>query len=184
MTSLYQLKDAKNLLDKARKKFEKGGRENYIDYNNLTIAVECIEKEIKRVEQAEQAENLLTLYDFLNVTQKGFDTYDAKYDMCVTVSYVGKNEHDEYDKFCNAIMKKVNVIKQVSENSLMVNWSDLIGKNLDKFKSFAKEHWIVQYEADMEEFVCQWIKEINLYMAGYVSMDFYDTLNEFVNTLE
>ena len=57
MTSLYQLKDAKNLLDKARKKFEKGGRENYIDYNNLTIAIECIEKEIKRAEQADQSEN-------------------------------------------------------------------------------------------------------------------------------
>lgn len=59
-----------------------------------------------------------------------------------------------------------------------------LSHHIDKFKDFAKEHWIMQYENDAEKFVCQWIKEINLYMAGYVSMDFYDTLNEFINTLE
>lgn len=126
----------------------------------------------------------ITLYDFLSVAQKDFDTYDTEYDVSVTVCYLGKSEHDEYDKFCNAIMKKVNAIKQTNDISLIVNWNDLITKNMEKFKAFAKEHWIMQYENNTDEFIYQWIKEIDLYMAGSVSMDFYETLNKFVNTLE
>lgn len=126
----------------------------------------------------------VTLYDFLNITQKDFDTYDTEYNASVTVCYLGKSEHDEYDEFCNAIMKKVNVIKQTNDISLIVNWNDLITNNMEKFKTFAKEHWVMQYENDIDEFIYQWIKEIDLYMAGNVSMNFYKILNKFVNTLE
>lgn len=126
----------------------------------------------------------VTLYDYLNIAQKDFDTYDTKYDISVTVCYLGKSEHDEYDKFCNAIMKKVNVIKQTNNSNLIVGWSNLIERNLNKFKLFAKRCWVMQYEDDIEEFIYQWVKEIDLYMAGYVSMDFYGVLIDFVNTLE
>ena len=37
---------AKEDLEKARNKFYRSNRENYIDYENLTIAIYCIEKEI------------------------------------------------------------------------------------------------------------------------------------------
>lgn len=45
MQSLVRAKDD---LEKARNKFDGSNRENYIDYDNLTIAIYCIEKEIER----------------------------------------------------------------------------------------------------------------------------------------
>ena len=92
--------------------------------------------------------------------------------------------NDEYDKFCTNIIKLVNVVKQCGEYSLIVNWSDLIKRNLDKFKKVTKEHWNKQYENDIDEFVYQWIKEIHYYLAGYVSEDTYKDLNEILKELE
>ena len=127
---------------------------------------------------------MTTLYDYLNMAENDFDTYDTKYDTGVTVCHIN-DEYDEYDKFCNGIIKKVNVV-EINKNSLTVNWSELIERNMDKFKRFASEHWYAncQYEDDVDEFVYQWIEEIHQYMAGNVSIDFYETLNEFVDSLE
>lgn len=125
----------------------------------------------------------VTLYDFLNITQRDFDTYDTEYDTSITVCYIDK-EHDNYDKFCNAIIKKANVVKQTDDAILIVDWSKLIKDNLDKFKEFTKNYWGNQYEDDIDEFIYQWINEINLYMAGYVSNDFYELLVRFVDVLE
>ena len=57
---------------------------------------------------------------------------------------------------------------------------------MDKFKQFTKDNWNdnCQYEDDIDEFIYQWIKEINLYMAGYVSDRFYPVLNKLVDSLE
>lgn len=127
---------------------------------------------------------MTTLYEYLRMSKNDFDTYDTKYDVSVTVGYIGK-ENDEYDKFCNGIIKKVNVV-EVNNNSLTVNWSELIERNMDKFKEFTSKHWYAscQYENDIDEFIYQWIKEIHGYMVGNVSEDFYSTLNDFVKTLE
>lgn len=123
----------------------------------------------------------MTLYEYLKMTECDYDTYDTKYDNGVTVCYIDE-ENDEYDKFCNGIVKKVDVIK-ISGNILTVDWSRLIERNFDKFKDFAKKHWRRQYEADNDEFEYQWINEIHMYMAGYVSESFYSVLNEFVDSL-
>lgn len=127
---------------------------------------------------------MTTLYEYLKMSRNDFDTYDTEYDASVTVCYIGK-EHDEYDKFCNGIIKKVNVVK-INDNSLTVNWSEFIERNMNKFKEFTSKHWYAscQYEDDIDEFIYQWIEEIHKYMAGNVSEDFYTTLNEFVRTLE
>lgn len=127
---------------------------------------------------------MTTLYDYINMDENDFDTYDTKYDGGVTVCYIDE-EGDEYDKFCNGIIKKVNVVK-INGDSLMVNWSELIKRNMEKFKKFTAEHWYknCQYENDVDEFVYQWINEIHQYMAGYVSESFYSVLNEFVDSLE
>lgn len=128
---------------------------------------------------------MITLYEFLKVTEKDFDTYDTEFDEVVTVCYIADEDvNDEYDKFCTNIIKSVNVVKQCGEYSLIVNWNDLIKRNLDKFKKVTKEHWNKQYENDIDEFIYQWIKEIHYYLAGYVSEDTYKDLNEILKELE
>ena len=127
---------------------------------------------------------MTTLYEYLEMSQNDFDTFDTEYDAEVTVCHIYK-ETDEYDKFCNGIIKKVNVVK-INGEYLIVNWSELIKRNMDKFREFTAEHWYesCQYEDDVDEFVYQWINEIHQYMAGNVSIDFYSVLNEFVDNLE
>lgn len=127
---------------------------------------------------------MIKLYDYIAMAENDFDTYDTKFDAVVTVCHIDE-ENDEYDKFCNGIMKKVNVVK-INGDDLTVNWSELIERNIIKFKMFTSKYWLdnCQYEDDEDEFMYQWINEIQQYMAGYVSMGFYSKLNEFVDTLE
>lgn len=125
----------------------------------------------------------MTLFEYLNMAQNDFDTYDTKYDAVVTVCHIyEEDEEDEYDKFCNNIIKKVDVVG-IHRDSLTVNWSELIERNMDLFKYFTEEHWYYHYEDDVDEFVYQWINEIHQYIAGNVSEDFYSVLNEFVDGL-
>ena len=129
---------------------------------------------------------MITLYDYLKMSENDFDTYDTTYDAVVTVCYIAdEDENDEYDKFCNGIIKKVNVV-HIDTHYLTVNWTELIERNMDKFKAFTKEHWYesCQYEDDIDEFIYQWINEIHQYMAGNVSIDFYIELNKLVDSLE
>ena len=125
----------------------------------------------------------MTLYEYLEINKYDVDTYDTEYDAEVTVCHIYE-EDDEYDKFCNGIIKKVNVV-EIGDDSLSVNWSELIKRNIDKFKKFTAEHWYAncQYEDDIDEFIYQWISEIHQYMVGNVSEDFYSVLNEFVDGL-
>lgn len=124
----------------------------------------------------------MTLYEYLKMSEADYDTYDRDYDAGVTVCYIDE-ECDEYDKFCNGIIKKVDVVK-INGDTLTVNWSELIERNMDKFKEFTAKHWKYQYEDDIDDFEYQWINEIHMYMAGYVSESFYSVLNEFVDSLE
>lgn len=123
----------------------------------------------------------MTLFEYLQMTECDYDTYDTKYDTGVTVCLIDE-ECDDYDRFCNGIIKKVDVVG-VNDDILTVNWSELIERNMDKFKEFTAEHWRHQYEDDIDELVYQWINEIHAYMAGYVGESFYSVLNEFVDSL-
>jgi hypothetical protein len=126
----------------------------------------------------------MTLYEYLKMTERDFDTYDTKYDVGVTVCHIyEEDECDEYDKFCNSIMKKVNVVK-INADVLIVDWCELIERNLDRFKNFTEEYWKYKYDDDIDEFMCQWINEIHLYMAGYVDEYLYSVINNFIDTLE
>lgn len=126
----------------------------------------------------------MTLYEYLKLSENDFDTYDTVYDAGVTVCYIAdEDENDEYDKFCNGIIKKVEVVK-INDDSPVVNWTELIERNMDKFKAFAREYWIYDYEDDIDEFIYQWINEIHYYVAGYVDEDFYSVLNKLVESLE
>jgi len=126
----------------------------------------------------------MDLYNYLKIAQRDFDVYDDVYDACVTVCYIDDEDvTDNYDKFCTEIIKKVDVIKQTDDCILIANWTKLIKDNMAQFKAFTKEHWRYQYEDDEDEFIYQWINEINLYMAGYVSENFYKKLCDFVELL-
>lgn len=122
----------------------------------------------------------MTLYDYVELTKEDFDTSDKDFDAIVTVCHIGK-ENDNYDKFCNELMKKVEVLSK-NGDSLTVNWSSLISGNMENFRDFADEHWNIQYY-DEDEFIYQWIKEFHSCLAGMVSDSFYATLVEFVETL-
>lgn len=129
---------------------------------------------------------MFNLYDYIMMTECDYDTYDTEYDAEVTVCHIyAEDEEDEYDRFCNGIMKKVNVV-EINGDVLIVNWCELIKRNMDKFKAFTAEHWYedCQYEDDEDEFIYQWINEIHQYMAGNVSERFYSVLNKFMDTLE
>lgn len=127
----------------------------------------------------------MTVYDFLETTKRDYDVADTTFDTEVAVCHIDE-EKDNYSRFCNAIIKKVEMVEQVSDIIIVANWTDMIERNMDKFRTFTQEHWRddCQYEDDDEEFVYQWINEIHNYMAGNVSEDFYGTLLAFVETLE
>lgn len=126
----------------------------------------------------------MKLYDYLKLAENDFDTEDTVYCTGVTVCYIEENKsNDDYDKFCIELMKKAEVEK-VSGDIILVKWTDLIKKNMDKFRKFTEENWYRQYKNDDDEFIYQWINEIHYYMAGYVSEDFYDNLVKLVAELE
>ena len=126
----------------------------------------------------------MKLYDFMKISQNDYDTCDTVYDTVVTVCYIDEEDmEDNYDKFCIEMMKKVELEEQ-NDDILIVKWTELIQNNMEKFKEFARENWIYDYEDDEDEFIYQWIKEIHYYLAGYVAEDFYDKLVELVETLK
>ena len=128
----------------------------------------------------------MKLYDFFKISQNDFDTCDTVYDTGITVCYIDEEDADDnYDKFCIELMKKVEV-ESLNDDIIIVKWTELITNNMEKFRAFTAENWYdnCQYEDDDDEFIYQWINEIDQYMAGNVSIDFYDELVKLVETLE
>ena len=125
----------------------------------------------------------MTLYEYVMLHENDYDVYDDEYDTCVTVCYIDKVT-DGYDAFCNKMTQKVSVVQTNYNDDPIANWSELIKRNMPVFKSFTEEHWRKKYRNDIDEFVYQWIKEIHLYFAGYVSEEFYNVLLDLVDALE
>ena len=130
----------------------------------------------------------MTLYELIVKTQSDFDTYDTVYDAKVTACYIVEPLEDNYSEFCMELIKKVEVDNfNARYASATCKWTDLITKNMDVFREFTNMHWHdeAQYEDDEDEFVYQWINEIDSYMAGGVSQLFYGVLIEqLVNNLK
>ena len=127
--------------------------------------------------------NSINLYDFLTISNCDYDTYDTEYDGIITCTGIDSEPEDNYTKFYYEMCKKVEVVHSV-DNGLVVNWSNLIERNLEKFREFTNKHWKYKYKDDDDELIYQWINEIHAYFAGYVSESFYKTLCEFVEILE
>lgn len=123
----------------------------------------------------------MTVKEYLAVEESDFDIEDKEYDAIVTCCYMDEIK-DDYDKFCDLLTSKVNLIRGGSYP--LADWSGFIEKNLDKFKEFTNKYWNNTYEDDEEELVYQWITEFHGYMAGMVSNKFYTTLVDFFEKLE
>ena len=111
----------------------------------------------------------MTLYDFIKVTNQDYDTYDTERDAEVTVCAFDEEDEkseDYYEKFRIGIMKFVEVIRGTVDNGLLCKWSEMITRNIKVFKEFAEKFWTYQYEDDEDEFIYQWIEEINQWCAG------------------
>jgi hypothetical protein len=124
----------------------------------------------------------IKLYDFLIMSKCDYDTFDTEYDGIITCVCIEDEPEDYYEKFYHEMCKKVEIVRVINK-CLVVNWSNLIERNLEKFKEFTNEYWKYKYEDDNEEFIYQWINEIQAYFAGYVGEDFYETLYKFAETL-
>jgi len=132
----------------------------------------------------------MNLYDYFNLTDRGFDTCDDDCKEFITIYHTEK-EGDNYHLFRNELMKKVEILGRNDNGELIVNWSACIKGNMEKCRKFTKEHWVYQYE-EKDEFISAWIKELNNYLAGKsfsyrsgtLNEEFYGTLIEFLETID
>lgn len=118
----------------------------------------------------------MTLYDFILQEQGDFDTYDTVFDVCVTVcepyEYDEGEEKQYYDIFNDLIMKNVEVDYKKSDYECICKWNDFIEKNIETFRKAADDLWYHTPKND-DDLIYEWIREINSWMAGYVSESVY-----------
>lgn len=111
----------------------------------------------------------MTIAELLKVMRNDYDTYDEVFDVCVTCcDMTDDKETDYYTRFCKFIYGKVEVVKAWGDCGLLCKWTEFIERNLEIFREAAREMWTWLPE-DTDDLVYEWIKEINLWFAGYVS---------------
>lgn len=109
-------------------------------------------------------------------TNEDFDSCDTEFDIIVTCVNPGEYGKEYYDLFTKYIYDNVSVINEETEqNNTVCNWSEFVTKNYDILKQFADENWY-ETPSDLDDFIYEWIKEINLWLAGYVGESAYETL--------
>lgn len=125
----------------------------------------------------------MNLYEYLKANNEDdIDTYDTAFDtsVCVCVD-LNPIKPDNYDRFCLALIKRVKFV-EAHNNSLTCDWYSLINDNLEVFKQITKDYWVTDYSywvtdySDKDDFIYEWIKELNSYLAGYVDEKFYGVL--------
>lgn len=120
----------------------------------------------------------MNLYQYLKANDEDdIDTYDTVFDtsVCVCVDF-NPIKPDNYDRFCLALIKRVKFV-EAHNNSLTCDWYSLINDNSEVFKQITKDYWVTDY-SDIDDFIYEWIKELNSYLAGYVDEKFYGVLVE------
>lgn len=120
----------------------------------------------------------MNLYQYLKASNEDdIDTYDTVFDtsVCVCVD-LNPIKPDNYDRFCLALLRRVRFI-EAHNNSLTCDWYSLINDNVEVFKQITKDYWATDY-SDMDDFIYEWIKELDSYLAGYVDEGFYRILVE------
>lgn len=114
----------------------------------------------------------MKLYDFLKMFGEDFDTYD---DVVVTTvtACINLEPEDDYDEFCVALVKKIEVKSIEEDGNPICGWYDYIERNLPIFRQFANDNWIKNNYPDEEDFICEWIEELHRFLAGYGADDQY-----------
>ena len=112
----------------------------------------------------------MTLYQLVKASGCDYDTYDTEMNAEVTVcSFDEEDEQSEdyYEKFRIGIMKFVEVVDNSATHwGINCKWTEMIEHNISVFKEFTRKNWRNQYEDDEDEFIFQWIYEINQWSAG------------------
>ena len=114
----------------------------------------------------------MKLYDFLAMNECDYDTWDDVYDMDITVS-INLEPQDDYDEFCVGLVKLVDVKDFTCCGDPICGWGDLIKNNMEVFRKFADENWYKNNCEDEDDFICEWIKELHYFLAGYGADDQY-----------
>lgn len=113
----------------------------------------------------------MTLYEFIKMENNDFDTYDTVFDVEVTVCVPYDKEKDWYDKFYNFIIKHVQFVEKLSGGECTADWYNFINENIKVFRQAANDMWRLDYINidDDDDLIYEWIKEIEGWLAGYVS---------------
>lgn len=123
-------------------------------------------------------EKHLTPSDLLSEDNDYIEFYDNVFDIFVGLDYVSEKDLNReadkyYYRFLNYLNNNVQVLSVANSTCA---WTNFIKKHIKAFKKFTKEHWVRTYKDDLDEFIYQWIKELHLYGAGYVSESEYKAL--------
>lgn len=127
----------------------------------------------------------LKLYDFMLLSGDDYDTYDTVFDAEITVClpYSEDEDDDYYNKCCVALAKLVTVKEYVKNvyyyDGVTCNWNELIKLNFDLFKEFEQKYWSCHYD-DEDDFIYEWLHELEKFMAGYGTESIYKNFYESV----
>ena len=122
----------------------------------------------------------MTLYEFIKMENNDFDTYDTVFDAEVTVCVPYDKEKDWYDKFYNFIIKHVQFVEKLNDGECTADWYNFIKENIKVFRQAANDMWRLDYINidDDDDLIYEWIKEIEGWLAGYVSETEYQKFME------
>lgn len=129
----------------------------------------------------------MKLIDFLRDEQNDFDTYDTVFDAIVTVCWDDTLLEEMksprgYDGFTYKLLRIVDILE--CSDTPVVDWSGLLYRNIDLFRDFANKYWYKNNWEDNDDFVCEWIEQIHLLLAGYESDDGYKKYIELLERCE
>ena len=119
----------------------------------------------------------MTIYELMK--SRGVDyieTTDKKFDCIIgadLMEYKQVTDNDDYyyNNFCYYISDNIEVIEP-NHDYPICDWSGFIDKNFNKLYDFAKENW-KGISLEKDDFIYEWISELHLYQAGYVSENIY-----------
>lgn len=120
----------------------------------------------------------MRLLEYLKINNKDEDYGDADFDAIITVCFDIEDD-TPYLKTYNAFCKKLYSSVQI-KNKNTVFWGNLIKNNLELFRDFAVKNWTIQYKDD-DEFIYQWINELDAYCSGAGSDFIYEQMIMLLN---
>lgn len=119
----------------------------------------------------------MTISEYLQLERRDMDIADSVFDMTITACYdesiFAEEITDPFTLFNAQFLSKVNLAS--GGDYPVADFYQFIENNFDLFKDFTKNHWIRDYP-DKDDFIEQWILELDQYMAGNVSESFYQTI--------